>query len=110
MSEGPYWFARRFPVGHPRNAMSPVTAEGYGVVKRFIAAMVGGALVWVVLGIAAAMVHWSLAIVGGLVFVAAAAYGGWYFISQAQGRGDSQHTVEDYKAGRVPGQLPYTGR
>ncbi len=28
-----YWFARRFPVGHPRNAMAPVSTEGF--VTRF---------------------------------------------------------------------------
>ena len=110
MSEGPYWLARRFPVGHPRNAMSPVSAEAYGVVWRFVAFMVGGALAMGALMIAAVYVHWILGALGILVFVGAAAYGGYYFISQAYKRGDNQHTVEDYKAGRVPGQLPYAGR
>ena len=39
-----YWFARRFPVGNPRNAMAPVSEQGWNVVRRFIAWMVGGAI------------------------------------------------------------------
>lgn len=33
------WFARRFPVGNPRNAMSPVNRAGYAVVVGFVGAM-----------------------------------------------------------------------
>jgi membrane protein implicated in regulation of membrane protease activity len=110
MSEGPYWFARRFPVGHARNSMSPVAAEGYMVVRRFIFAMIAGAVVWFVLGALSVWTHWSLAIVGALVFIAAAIWGARDFIRAAQSRGDHNHTIEDYKAGRVPGQLPYAGR
>jgi hypothetical protein len=81
--------------------MSPVTPEGWRVVNTFIACMVGGAIVaaiLVVLGFTVVPWVWVLA---PFVFVGAAAYGGWYFISQAQGRGDHNHTIEDYKAGRV---------
>jgi membrane protein implicated in regulation of membrane protease activity len=100
MAESKYWFARRFPVGHPRNAMSPVTPEGFRVVYTFLAWMIGGVIA---AGVVAALgvwipYAWALA---PIVFVGCAAYGGWYFISQAQNRGDHQHTVEDYKAGRV---------
>lgn len=101
MAENKYWFARRFPVGHPRNAMSPVTPEGFAVVKTFITWMIGGALLAVILlalGFTVVPYAWILAPV---VFVGCTVYGAWTFISQAQGRGDHQHTVEDYKAGRV---------
>lgn len=101
MTENKYWFARRFPVGHPRNAMAPVSPEGFGVVRTFIGWMVGGAVAAILIGIVAAFSIWWLAILAPIVFIACAAYGAWYFISQAQGRGDHQHTVEDYKAGRV---------
>ena len=74
-----------------------------GVVYTFLGWMVGGAAAAVVLAIAAVWVWW-LVIFGPIVFIAATAYGAWYFISQALGRGDHKHTVEDYKAGRVPGQ------
>ena len=103
MTEQKYWFARRFPVGHRRNSMSPVSPEGFRVVYTFLGWMVGGAAAAVVLAIAAVWVWW-LVIFGPIVFIAATAYGAWYFISQALGRGDHKHTVEDYKAGRVPGQ------
>lgn len=95
-----YWFARRFPVGHPRNAMAPVSPEGFGVVRTFIAWMIGGAVAALILLLATFAVPF-LWIGAPIVFVACAAYGGWYFISQAQGRGDHNHTVDDYKSGRV---------
>jgi hypothetical protein len=101
LAENRYWFARRFPVGHPRNAMSPVTPEGWAVVKAFISWMVGGAVAAVVIGIAAIFTTPWLAILSPIVFVGCAAYGAWFFISQAQNRGDHQHTVGDYKQGRV---------
>lgn len=103
MAENKYWFARRFPVGHPRNAMAPVTPEGFAVVKTFVTWMIGGALVAVILlalGFTVVPFAW---IAAPIVFVGAAAYGGWSFIRAAQGRGDHNHTVDDYKTGRVQG-------
>jgi hypothetical protein len=44
---------------------------------------------------------WVLGALGPIVFVACAIYGAWYFIKMARDRGDHQHTVDDYKAGRV---------
>jgi hypothetical protein len=110
MSENKYWFARRFPVGHRRNAMSPVTPEGFRVAWTFVWWMVGGAAAWIVLlGIAGWVGSTSgfgpltfvLGALGLVVFLACAIYGAWYFISQAKDRGDHQHTVDDYKNGRV---------
>ena len=100
MAESKYWFARRFPVGHPRNAMSPVTPEGFRVVYMFLAWMIGGAIA---AGVVAALGLWVpyLWVLAPIVFVCCAAYGGWYFIKEAQNRGDHQHTVDDYKQGRV---------
>ena len=39
-----YWFARRFPVGHPRSSMSPINDKGWAVVRAFVWWMAGGAL------------------------------------------------------------------
>jgi hypothetical protein len=103
MADGEYWFARRFPVGNPRNAMSPINEQGYAVVRKFITWMVGSAVVAAIVSIALAL--WApvpfLWIAGVLIFPVVAAYAGYAFIAAAQGRGDHQHTVEDYKAGRV---------
>ena len=110
MADHEYWFARRFPVGHPRNAMSPVTPEGFRVAWTFVWWMVGGAVAWLVLGGLAAWsitasgigpLAWVLGVLGPVVFIGCAIYGAWHFITQAQNRGDHNHTVEDYKAGRV---------
>lgn len=110
MAENRYWFARRFPVGNPRNAMSPVTPEGYRVAWTFVWCMVGGAAAMIVLmGLAGWAAYatgfgplsWVLGILGIAAFVGCAIYGARYFISEAQNRGDHQHTVDDYKAGRV---------
>jgi hypothetical protein len=95
-----YWFARRFPVGNPRNKMAPISPEGHRVVGAFVGAMVGGAAGWAVLSLFSIWVPF-LWVLGIVIFVAASAWGGWYFITQAQARGDHQHTVEDYKSGRV---------
>jgi membrane protein implicated in regulation of membrane protease activity len=92
MSE--YWFARRFPVGHPRNAMAPVSRKGFLVVYGFVAGMVLGGVAFV--GLAAL----GMPIIGAVVFVLAAAVAGWMFISLANSRGDHQRTVAEYKAGR----------
>lgn len=107
MAETDYWFARRFPVGHSRNAMAPVRREAMGIVKVFLGWMVGGAIAAaLLLVIGFTMVPW-LWVLAPLVFVGCAAYGGFYFVSAAMKHADRNYTVDDYKAGRVPGQKPY---
>lgn len=102
MAENKYWFARRFPVGHPRNAMGPVSAEGWGVVRAFVGWMTGGAIAAVILVLIGLYLNqWWLYIVAVLAYIGCTAYGGWYFISTAMKRGDKNNTVDDYKAGRV---------
>ncbi len=95
MAEQKYWFARRFPVGHPRNAMAPVSQEGWWVVWVFVAAMAVGALGLIFLGLNGQIVS------GIAMFVVMALLGGGMFIGMAQTRGDKGRTVEDYRAGRV---------
>ena len=95
-----YWFARRYPLGSPRNSMTPISPEGYKVVWTFIGAMFGGALIAVLLLVLSVWAPW-LQVLAPLAFIAATVWGSWRLISLAQSRGDTQHTIDDYKAGRV---------
>ncbi|MGH6866643.1 MAG: hypothetical protein ACREDO_10855 [Methyloceanibacter sp.] len=70
-----YRLARRFPVGHPRTAMAPVSREGWLVVFVLAAAMAVGAIVGVLLGLDGApasgvAVFAAFGIVAGAVFIA----------------------------------------
>lgn len=96
-----YWFARRFPVGHPRSAMAPVTREGRMAFVWFLGAMLAGAVVWAILVLTAKATG---AIMGGIVFIAATAFAMWRLLSAVVRHGDRNHTVEDYRAGRVGGR------
>ena len=91
-----YWFARRFPVGHSRNAMSPVSREGWLVVASFIASMVLGGIAFAALAVDGDVV------IGAVVFAAVSILGAGAFIAAAVAKGDRNHTVADYRAGRVP--------
>ena len=95
MAEKKYWFARRFPVGHPRNAMAPVSTEGWAVVGIFIAATIVGTLGLVFLGLNGQLVS------GFAMFVILVLLGGGMFVGMAQSRGDRTRTVDDYKGGRA---------
>jgi hypothetical protein len=95
MAESKFWFARRFPVGHPRNTMAPVSREGWSVVWVFVAAMLVGGLGLIFFGLNGQLVS------GVAMFVILALLGGGMFIGMTQTRGDKQHTIDDYKAGRV---------
>jgi len=101
VAEGPYWFARRFPVGHPRGSMSPINADGWNVVRRFVSWMIGGALVGLLVAVIGILWVPYLWVVAPFIFAGAAGYAGYAFVAAAQGRGDHQHTVDDYKTGRV---------
>ena len=101
MADTEYWFARRFPTGHPRSAMAPVSRKAMYVVWAFVGGMVLGALCFLFLGL-------NGQIIGGvIVFALMAAASSGMFVGMAMSKGDKQHTVEDYRAGRVPGQKPY---
>jgi len=90
-----YWFARRFPVGHPRNAMGPVSREGWLVAWAFVASMVIGGLGFLGLALSGSP------LLGVVIFVVLAASGMGLFIGLASRKGDAQHTVEDYRQGKV---------
>jgi predicted permease len=92
-----YWFARKFPVSVPNaNRMEPVSREGWMVVWGFAAAMVIGALALFISAFA-----FRQPAVGFVIFLVCASFGMTAFLTLAAQRGDKNHTVEDYKSGRV---------
>ena len=93
MSE--YWFARRFPVGHSRNAMSPVSREGWLVVLAFLASVAVGGTAF------AALAATGSVVIGAVLFAVVAALAGSMFVTAAVAKGDRNHTVADYRSGRV---------
>ncbi len=93
-----YWFARRFPVGHPRSAMAPINREGRMAFVWFMVGMFGGAILWGLLALTGSI---PMMILGGVVFIAAAVGSGWWLLAMVVRRGDTKHTVDDYRAGRV---------
>lgn len=97
MSEQEYWYARRFPVGHWRNAMAPISPKAKRVLHVFLAGVALGLLVFFVAGL---LGSWQLGFVG---FVLLAGGTGWYYLTEPARRFDRFHTVDDYREGRVPG-------
>jgi len=86
-----HWFARRFPVGDPRNAMAPVSREGHLVAWAFVGAMALGAIGFGLFALA------NLFVVGMIFFVGIAAVAATAFILIASARGDTARTVADYR-------------
>ena len=86
-----YWFARRFPVGNPRNAMDPVHWKGYAVVAVFVTVLVLGALAFAWLGAGGEMIK------GAVVFTMAAVIGASLFISLSYAKGDKTRTAAEYR-------------
>lgn len=88
-----YWFARRFPVGHRRNAMGPVSPEGWRVTGVFVmsvvAGMIGGFL----------LLTSGSPLLGLALFVVLSALGGLAFVVISARRGDRERTIEDYRSG-----------
>ncbi|MGQ0533690.1 MAG: hypothetical protein ACT4OF_13515 [Caulobacteraceae bacterium] len=86
-----YWFARRFPVGHPRKAMSPIHWKGYAAAAAFVLVLFIGGTAFAWLGASGYLVH------GIVVFVIASLIGGGWFITVANAMGDQTRTVDDYR-------------
>lgn len=91
MSDREIWFARRFPVGHPRNAMAPVSPKGRMAFVWFVAEMVLGAIFFGALGFG------GMVLVGALVFAAIAALAAWHLLASVMRHSDNTRTVEDYR-------------
>jgi len=95
MSAPEYWYARRFPVGHPRSGMSPVHWKGWAMFGVFVGAMAMGLIGW---GLSQANGQWLM---GLLVFISLTVLGaGMLLISVAQ-HGDTARTVDDYRKAKT---------
>lgn len=86
-----YWFARRFPVGSPRNAMAPVHWKGYAIVAVYVTLLVLGGVAFAWFGAGGQL------IMGAAIFAAAAVVGASLFIGLASVRGDKTRTVAEYR-------------
>jgi Na+/melibiose symporter-like transporter len=104
MANNKYWFARRFPVGHPRRAMSPVSQEGWRVVGAFAVALVAGILMLMFLA-TNGQVFWGVTI--SVVIIGAMSIA---FVVLANVRGDHERTVEDYRNGNGRNAPPSASR
>ncbi len=85
------WFARRFPVDDPRNAMAPASWKGWAVAGGFIAAMLAGGLVFAVVAIAFGVI-W-----GAIAFACIATGAAATLIALSVAKGDATRTVEDIR-------------
>lgn len=92
-----YWFARRFPVGNPRQSMAPVHWKGYAIVAIYVTLLVLGGIAFAWFGAGGQFA------LGVALFVAAAIVGGGLFIFLSYAKGDKTRTVAEYRkdAGRV---------
>jgi hypothetical protein len=86
-----YWFARRFPVGNPRNAMAPVHWKGYAIVAAYVTLLVLGGVTFAWLGAGGQL------ILGAATFAAAAVIGASLFIGLSSAKGDKTRTVAEYR-------------
>lgn len=86
-----YWFARRFPLGHPRASMAPVHWKGWAMFAAFVAAMIVGGLGWVLTGLSGS---WLM---GAVVFASLTALGAGMLLMSVAQHGDTQRTVDDYR-------------
>ncbi len=86
-----FWFARRFPVGNPRNAMAPVHWKGYATVAAYVTLLVLGGVAFAWMGAGGQL------IAGAIVFAASAVLGASLFIGLSSVKGDQTRTVADYR-------------
>jgi hypothetical protein len=86
-----YWFARRFPVGSPRNAMAPVHWKGYAIVAVYVTLLALGGVAFAWLGASGELIK------GAVIFAAAAVVGAGLFIGLSSIKGDQTRTVAEYR-------------
>jgi hydrogenase/urease accessory protein HupE len=92
-----YWFARRFPVSEVNaNRMGPISREGWLVAWSFVGCMVLGAI-----GLVTCTFVFRQPLLGFAILLVLSSTGMTAFLTLAYQRGDKQHTVDDYKQGRV---------
>ena len=86
-----YWFARRYPVGNPRNGMAPVHWKGWAVAGAFVLTLLIGALAFATMAVGGYLIQ------GALAFAIAALLGGGWFVVVANAKCDKTRTVADYR-------------
>ena len=92
-----FWFARQFPLTEPQNTrMSPVTAAGWAVVSLFAGSLIAG-----LVGLVLFSFVYRAPFVGFLTFGGFAVVGLTVFVLAVKLKGDKQHTVAEYRGGRV---------
>jgi hypothetical protein len=95
MAGNKYWFARRYPVGNPRSSVGPISTEGWLMAAAFVLDMLAGAVVFFYFA------SIGETVLGGLLFGVLAAAGAGALVFLASRKSDQQHTIDDYKSGRV---------
>lgn len=90
-----FWFARRFPLGHPRQGYAPVHWKGWASMIAFAAVLIGagGYFAW------DAIVEQNF-IQGGAVFIVATIAATAWIQLVVRANSDELHTVADYKEGK----------
>jgi hypothetical protein len=84
------WFARAFPVGHPRSAMGPVHWKGWLAILAYVGATLAGALAFLVMAVAGLFVT-------GVILFAVTAFGALLaLLIIVSLKGDDGKTIEDY--------------
>lgn len=86
-----FWFARRFPVGNPRNAMSPVNWKGYAATLAFVSVLAAAGFAFAWLGASGDLLK------GTLIFAGAAIVCTAVFLGVVNAKSDNSRTVADYK-------------
>lgn len=92
-----YWFARQFPLTEAGNTrMMPVSAAGWAVVMLLAGCLIAG-----LAGLIVFSFSYRSPFVGLLTFIGFAAIGTVAFALAVKFKGDTQHTVAEYRAGNV---------
>ncbi|WP_421759722.1 hypothetical protein [Devosia sp.] len=92
-----YWFARRFPLTEPKaTRMGAVSTEGKMVVTLFAGALLAGAV-----GLFLFSFGYREPFIGIVTFFGFAIVGTAVYLVAVARKGDTQHTVDEYKSGRV---------
>lgn len=89
-SSGAPWFARRFPKGDPRNAMGPVSWQGWAAFALFTLALIAGGMALLLLAI------WGSLWMGLLAFALFAWGAMMTLLKLVALKGDQTKTMEDY--------------
>lgn len=86
-----YWFARRFPLGHGRAGMTPISWKGWLVVATFFAVLA------IAIGVAIFMNATGRTIEGVEIFGIAMFVDFLWYGTTTRRRGDRIRTVSDYR-------------